>query len=158
MPSQVLIGPPAKAAVATLTEVLTHDSAAVRACAVLALGRIGSDAKPALPAIRKALRDNDPNVRGRAAIALWRVSRQPNEATPALIAALKDAHKLKREDVSDWTVRRLLRTIGEIGRPAKDAGAALLPFLKSPDDGVRWWAHQTLKKVDPQAAKKAGVR
>jgi HEAT repeat protein len=48
--------------------------------------------------------------------------------------------------------------LGKIGPEAKDAVPALVEGLKNNETIVRWEAGRALKKIDPEAAEKAGLR
>jgi HEAT repeat protein len=49
------------------------------------------------------------------------------------------------------------RSLGQIGPAAKAAVSALIDALKDEDKDVRTAAAEALKKIDPEAARKAGV-
>ena len=65
------IGPAAKTAIPTLTELLKDKEAKVRAAAAGALGKIGPDAMPAIPVLAELLKDQNRLVRSDIALALW---------------------------------------------------------------------------------------
>ena len=50
-----------------------------------------------------------------------------------------------------------LEALARIGVKAQAAVPTLLDALKDTDPVIRYWAADTLKKIDPDAAKKAGV-
>jgi HEAT repeat protein len=50
------------------------------------------------------------------------------------------------------------RALGNVGPDAKEASAALVTALKDADPVVRQRAAAALKRVDPAAAEKAGVK
>jgi len=72
---------------AALVRALADPSPAVRAFAVMALGRAGPAAGPDVPDILPLLRDEDPLVRGQAATALSSIGA---DALPAIAGALAD--------------------------------------------------------------------
>jgi hypothetical protein len=45
-----------------------------------------------------------------------------------------------------------------MGPQAKAAVPALVGLLRFKEDGLSWWTTEALKKIDPVAAKKVGVR
>ncbi len=53
--------------------------------------------------------------------------------------------------------RRAAEVLGSLGAEAKAAAPALAETVKDPDEAVRRAAGEALKKIDPDAAKKAGV-
>jgi hypothetical protein len=52
---------------------------------------------------------------------------------------------------------RVFRALAEMGPQARPVVPALLELAKGEHEGVRWWARQALKKIDPTAARKAGL-
>jgi HEAT repeat protein len=112
------------------------------------LGAMGLDAKQAVPLLEPCLQSQFANVRVAAATALWRVTGRAEASIPVLVEGLHDRTVTAACDAA--------RGLGEIGPPAKDAVPALLMTLKHPDATVREAAADALKKIDPEAAKKAG--
>jgi HEAT repeat protein len=107
--------------------------------------------RQALPALTKALKDSDEDVRVAAAGAVARLDPKNQDALPVIIAGLKDP---------DGPVRyRAVRVLEEIGSPAKAAVPALIyVFTADREKDVREWAGRALRKIDPEAAMKAGVK
>jgi HEAT repeat protein len=151
------LGPGGAIAVPVLVETLKAESDLVRGAAALALGRIGPRARPAQPALRRALRDTEQEVRTRAALALWLTGSQSRETIPVLVAALRFKDIKDVSEIDGRLMRLVIRTLGAMGPFAKDAVPTLLRLLKYEKHGLRWWAGQALMKIDPTAAKKAGV-
>jgi HEAT repeat protein len=71
------IGPPAKAAIPEITQLVKDPNPIVRFMAAEALGRFGPDAKSAIPVLREAMRDSSRTVREVARNSLRQVD--PNE-------------------------------------------------------------------------------
>ena len=69
------------------------------------------------------------------------------------VPALKDALNNKSGLTRYWAINAL----GEIGPQAKDAVPALIEQLKDDNEQRRTSAGFALEKIDPDAAKKAGV-
>jgi len=137
------IGPEAKTAVPTLTELLTDKDRQVQYAAALALRRFGSDAKAAVPAITELLKNKDTGVRLAAALALWDMGPEAKTAVPALIDLLKD---------KDFSVRlSAVMALGNIGSEAKTAIPALTELLKDTNAGVRQVAAMVLGRIGPAA-------
>jgi hypothetical protein len=116
----------------------------------IVLAPIGAQTKTAIPALTNALKDEDVKVRAGAAAALYWIAPAAEAAVPALSEALKD---------TDRRVRRLSTlALARIGPGAKSAVPALIEALKDPDNRVRLPIADALKKIDLDAAKKAGIK
>jgi HEAT repeat protein len=88
-------------------------------------------------------------LRVEAALALWRIDRQTEEAVPVLIDVLRDSRShppIKQNAVL---------ALGEMGPAAKAAIPALKEILYDADAHARRSAAEVLKKIDPEAAKRA---
>jgi HEAT repeat protein len=159
------IGPPAKAAVPMLIEMLegTREIVGgsrtfyigprppwfnVRWKAAAALGQIGPDAKAALPALIKATRQADKGpmtagpLRVRAARALWRIDPKHADSVPAVIRGLKERYPMNRIAID---------TIILIGPAAKDAVPELTKALEDEHDDVRLAAIDALGMIGSSA-------
>ena len=79
------MGPAAKDAIPTLTELAKDKDPGVRAGAAQAFGEVGAAAKEAIPALVGLLKDADRSPRAAAANALGNL--QAKEAIPALCGA-----------------------------------------------------------------------
>jgi hypothetical protein len=114
-----------------------------------ALAPIGPNTKAAIPPLAKALKDEAVQVRAGATAALYWIAPAAEAAIPALREALRD---------TDRRVRRLSSlALARIGPEARPAVPVLIEALKDRDDRVRA-AAAALKKIDPEAAKKAGIK
>ncbi len=141
------IEPKTEAAIAPLIAALKDDFDPVRNGAAQALGSMGPMAKAAVEPLIPLLQDKAGFVPSAAATALGNIRAEPRKAVPALILALK------RDDTSlRWAC---LDALGKFGPDAKEAVPAILPLLKERD--FRGFAADALNKIDPEAAKKAGV-
>jgi HEAT repeat protein len=138
-------GPKAKAVVPLLIEALKDNDAQVRTWAALTLAPMG---ELAVPALVGAFKDGDTETCLWAGMALSRIGEQ---AVPALTAAVKD-----RDSVS--ARRGATRALGLFGPGAKAAVPALVGALGDSDPEVRTNAALALKRIDPEAARRAGVR
>jgi HEAT repeat protein len=153
------IGPAAKAAVPDLVAELKRSHPIWTHYYAKALGGIGPDAKDALPALRTLMEEKiDPKDnlvdslrfnQAWAAFALVRLDRDA-DAQKFLIEALKGP----RPDLAAGA-------LGELGPLAKDAVPALTAaFREAKAKNDLWVADplgQALKRIDPDAAKAAGV-
>ena len=118
-----------------------------RASAAMELGLFGPAGKDAIPVLMRAVKGSDPAVRGPAAEALGDIHGQPELVIPLLISCLDD------DDLNDEAAGAL----GKFGELAKAAVPQLIPMLKLPDKDANEAARTALKKIDPEAAAKAGV-
>jgi HEAT repeat protein len=115
------------------------------------VGEFGPNAEAAVPVLVKML--NRPPVyleRSFAAQALGEIRRQPEICVPALIPLL---------DYPSANVRKT--AVEALANFQHDAAPALPKIVQSLDDldaGVRLEATNALKKIDPEAAAKAGVK
>jgi HEAT repeat protein len=145
------IGPGAKAARAILIDMLASKSDA-RVRAAEALWWIEKHPR-AIPTIIEVLNNKNwyYSVRCEACISLSKIGPPAREAVPALVTALTD----QEESV----VRTFVPTaLGGIGPAAQAAVPSLLDALEDEDLSLRSGAAEALKKIDPQAAAKAGIR
>lgn len=149
-------------AIPALTEALKDkESSTVRVWAAAGLRRNGKAAKNAVPQLEETLKDEIPFVRIEAAKALWAIC-EHEAAVPTLIELVKDKEPGYRWDAAE--------ALGWIGPKAKAAVPALTNMLKDlgraredkPDGTVllrtvNIAARKALEKIDPEAAKKAGI-
>lgn len=159
------IGSAVKPAIPALIDALQDSDAYVRFWSITALAEFGTDARAALPALKKILKEADPLLHVDAANALWRLG-EKKEAVTALIDALKNAN-----EKWDATAGAAF-VLAEIGPDAKAAVPALLKALERPGPvapgrcgdrimqylAVRDSLLNALRKIDPEAAKKVGMR
>jgi HEAT repeat protein len=167
-----------------LRTALADTRAHVREQACAALGALGAKAAPAAADLLKGLDDKVARVRAAAAEALGKLP--PGKAVRArLSAALKDRDDQVRLNVADalWgqskgaerdklvelaagtlqsekpqVRRRAAEVLGGFGEAAKEAVPALKLALRDPHHAVREAAAAALRRIDPKAAEKAGVR
>jgi HEAT repeat protein len=174
---------PRRSAVPALVGALDDEAPAVRNASAGALGVMGRDAEAAVPRLIAALKDSDGRVSSNAATALARVGPAAKAALPGLLDMwnTKDGGDRRRAlsalvaidpdgDKTQAVIVAALRSNdGGVqlaatshcyrrGAKAKFAVPALLDLLKHEDEYSRETAAHTLKRVDPEAAKKAGVR
>ncbi len=156
-------GAPEKS-VAILTDALNADSPAMRANAAAQLSLIGPPARAALPALEAAFNDPDAFTRKSAAYAVYQIETQDLErrqsALRLLITFVGDRYNLEvRRDAAIM--------LGVVGGPARPALPALLDLsrLDSPNGAsvdtvllARAAAREAIKRIDPLAAIKAGIK
>jgi HEAT repeat protein len=150
--------------------------------AIETLGHFGPDAAGALPELRSACTDTDAWLRATAAVALWRVEGKKDPVLPVLKAALKDKNSRARIAAAQglWDVDRskdgfsvllaelqsevvhdraeATKALWHIGPDARELVPNLLKLLEDKYAHYYDEAAEALKKIDPEAAKKAGVR
>jgi HEAT repeat protein len=102
-----------------------------------------------LPVLRAALGDPEQKVRVAAALALWQVA-DSVEGVPVLVAVLHD-----NQGKIDWN---LYEVLCEMGPAAKETLPPLLQVIQESDVESYRLAVDALKRIDPEAAAKAGVR
>jgi HEAT repeat protein len=163
-----------------LIDLLGSPDASSRGLAASGLEEIGTGARPAVPALLKALRDVKPGVRSRAAAALGRIGPEM-EATDALTEALVDdvgyvrlaaagalarlgtasppavAVLVRHLEKRPWDAPDVIDALAEFGPNAAAAVPVLLRCLAEEDLSVYLAAARALSRIDPEAARKAGL-
>jgi hypothetical protein len=119
-----------------------------RSSAATDLGELGPAAKVALPSLIQALKGADVGMHESAIKALGKIHSDPDVVIPLLIPYLTN------DDLNDEAASAL----GDYGRLAEEAFPRIVPLLKAKDDDARAAARVALKKIDPEAAAKAGVK
>jgi hypothetical protein len=125
-----------------------------RGQALLALSRYGSQAKEALPAVRQYIfevSDRQGSL-GQDVRAYRGIGASDQDVLSLLMEYLKNKKFAGRDNAAD--------ILAAMGPAAKDAVPDLLAYAQEPDRFNRGFnspAYQALKKIDPAAAKKAGV-
>jgi HEAT repeat protein len=125
-----------------------------RALAAESLGKIGPPAKEAVPSLLRWATDTNDWVRSRTIRALGNIGADSARVVPALTNALYDG---------DFNVQQsAVAALGEFGPSARIAVPALAEFL-IPQEFDRYAdmssdVSNALKKIDPQAAARAGVK
>lgn len=119
--------------------------------AVEDIGSFGTNASPAVPILLDMLKRKDPWLTAPACSALVQIHADPDVIVPAMTNCLVDAEGRGQSAVVD--------ALGELGEAAKQAVPHIVELLKdrSSKDIMRA-VPKALKKIDPEAAAKAGVR
>lgn len=145
------VGPGAKTAVRPLVNALKDKDWEVRWTAAGALGAIGTAARSAERPLTAALEDDNPIVRVHAACALARINPELTDAmVPRLVRALQNDNASVRVSA--------IGGLTALGVKAKEAVQPLIEALQDSDPLVRKTAGFALQVIDPQAARRAGVR
>ena len=150
-----LILPPEKDdAVAVLKKKLEHPDALVRVHAALALFLLNRD-KAAEPEVINGMSYRTHYVRITAAETAWRMNKNAR-AVPLLIRALEESNL---EGTGGENERYMAaRALGRIGADARGAVPELLKLINHRDYALATAARTAVKAIDPEAAKKAGVK
>ena len=139
------LGPIAKPAVPALITSLNDSDAEVRRWAASCLGVVGPAAEAAVPALVQHLAD--PAVSEASEWALGGIHKRPDLAVPALVERLRGPGRKSST----------LFALARFGPDAKTAVPAILPLLNASDEGTPM-ARSALKRIDPEAAARAGVK
>jgi HEAT repeat protein len=142
---------------AVLTNALSDKDGEVRNNVVWVLGEEGGgDPKVITKLLVQSLKDPDPSVRGNAAEFL--AGKDPTLAIPALLDALNDHEYYPRA--------RAASSLGSFGAAARPQFPKILSVYKNVIAGqdqelikdLGGTLRDTLKKIDPEAAEKTGVK
>lgn len=165
-----IMGAKAEAATPELLGLLTHPQRDISYRAAHVLGRIGA---PALPGLSAALDGPDLEMRLRAIYAITRIGPEAHALAPKLAACLKEAESLRLASAtalarigkpsvsvliplvnheSDRVRRAAIKTLGEIGPPARDAVSALLGVAQeaAASPHIRAQALEALSRIWPR--------
>ncbi len=147
------LGTNGEAAVPLLIRALQSTNVAVRDTAVQGLAGIASGAELAVPALIDCLQDKNPNIRRSAVDALCKFQGAKEQVVPLLVERLQDA------DHNVWlgAAFGLEKWLGENEKQTLYV-PALVQSLKSPVEIIRMNAAIFLKRCDPEAAAKAGIK
>jgi hypothetical protein len=122
----------------------------VRANSALALGRMGPTALSAVPALTNLMASTDRYARTSAATALWQITSNANLSLPVLISEFPT--------YDQQTMPALIRTFSEMGPLAKAALPVLINELTNSDTRTLEALTNALKRIDFEAAQKAGIK
>ena len=140
------LGPLASAQIPSLMDAMTNDpSPEVRLAAEEVLIYLGPEARRAAPALFRATKDANEIVRVNAFWVLGKILPDARLTIPVLVPGLDNASAGARF--------RAAIVLGEYGPEARPAVSALLRVLATNNA-----AATALKKIDPEAAARAGVK
>jgi HEAT repeat protein len=129
-----------------------------------ALGQIGPPAKAALHALTAALQHEDRGLRIAAAGAVWKIA-QKREVVPLLAQAILQDHfltegkdALSGNDGIESGTANALQILEAMGPQAKEAVPTLLAVRKLGGQSFQVAVAKALRQIDPEAARKAGLR
>jgi HEAT repeat protein len=139
---------------ALLKRKLEHPHPMVRIHAALALSRIAADERGVREAHR-GLMHRDYRVRITAAELLWKANRDAR-VVPFLIRCLEEANLTGIESENERYMA--VRALGRIGADAKAAVPEIAQLIHARDPTLAVTARTALKLIDPDQARKAGVK
>ena len=120
------------------------------------LSSMKDGADPAIPLLIECLTNSNLFVRRAAAMSLGGFYHKPEIVVPALVNFLTLQNKSQQPDRLDE--EDTINSIGMFGTNAALAAPALIGYLTDPDPAFRELATNWLRRVDPSAAERAGVR
>ncbi len=133
-----------------LIAALTNQNASIRLSTALGLRWERSDLNIVVPALIARLNDQAGGVHHTALLALGQLHAEPGLAVPALMNDFPGNDPLRR--------RLILMALRQFGTNANAAVPMVLEALSDSDQTVRSQAASALKRIDPAAAAKAGVK
>lgn len=149
------LGTNAEATVPLLVSALqsTNTGPGMRWTAVWGLGGIASRPDITVPALIGCLGDKNPNFRRCAIDGLCKFKEAKQQVVPVLLSSMKDSN------LNVWLGAAFgLEKLLDENEKRKLYVPALIKSLNSPDEIIRVNARMFLKRVDPEAAAKAGVK
>jgi HEAT repeat protein len=123
---------------------------------VAALWEIGPAAKPAVPKLVEYLKDPDLEHASHAAAALLSIGAEQRQAVAAFAKALDKSLQPQKSHVRHRTFR-VVEQLGAAGKPLAPLIAGIFAD-ESDDRDIRAAAARALMVIDPEAAKKAGLK
>jgi hypothetical protein len=138
------------AGIPSLLAALTNQNDYIRHSAASGLGWECSNFEAVVPALIASLQDKNRLVQIAAIQSLGQLHAEPELAVPALMNAFTNHDMLLRSSV--------LISLGQFEAGAMDSVPMVMTALNDSDQTVRTSAVFALKKIDPEAAKKAGIK
>jgi hypothetical protein len=147
-----MLGADARNAVPGLIKIYEDKVSDASKCATAyALGGIGPAAQEAIPALLQGLKANSDDVRLMSISSLGEIHSKPESVVPELTKILHDQGTRRgRLDAA--------YVLGEFGTNARPAIPELIEMLKDQNKHIRELATNVMRKIDPEAAAKAGVK
>jgi HEAT repeat protein len=123
---------------------------ALGAMASINLNTVPMLKKQSTPLLKAALNDESKFVQVQAARSLWNIEKEPALVITTFVNLLDDPNQNVRY-YACWGLR-------EMESLAKDAVPALIKARESGNSLFRIWAEDALREIDPQTARKLGIR
>jgi HEAT repeat protein len=137
----------ARDAVEPLTLLLPDKDLRIRA--IITLGEIGSGAVKAVPELNKFSKDKDTEAYLWSTFAIWQITRNTKETLSVLVKGLE----LPTHD------KLAIRLLGEMGEAAQSVLQTLVGMYREEEDSsYRLALAEAIKKIDPKAAMRLGIR
>ncbi len=137
----------AKDAVDPVAKLLNDQELRLRA--IITLGEIGSPAATTVPALKKFLQDTDGDIQLRTAFAIWQITGDAQESLPVLEELLG----------TEKHYGPAIQTLGEMGPAALKMLPTLVRLYRDEEVAAdRLALAATIKKIDPKAAAKLGIK
>ena len=111
---------------------------------------MGTNAQAAIPQLQAAIRSPGLYPPGIAAFALANSGQDPETWMPVILELIRDKNSGRRIVT--------IKYLGLIGNKARAAVPIIITALTDNEELVREAAAEALKKIDPEAAAKAGVK
>jgi HEAT repeat protein len=150
MRGYAILGPAAAEAVPALTDLLSDPD--LQLSAIGCLSHIGAGAEDAVPALILQVTNTNYVVGACAKAALATIHGRPEQVVPALIA------NLTARPSCDPTPHLTVEALGRFGEEANAAVPSIVPLLTDGRLLLRAAATNALKRIDPEAARRAGVK
>lgn len=141
-------------AVPLLINALKNQEPLVRASAANSLEIMGPSASASVPALIDRLADEDKNVRYRVVRSLHEMGVHAKTAITGLKQIILNPREL--EPTRQWALKTLIVTLPETHKEV--VNALIEASNEKQNYGVSSLAKQLLKKIDPDAAKAAGIK
>ena len=122
----------------------------LRIDACFALGEIGADSREAVSELQILRKDPSSAIRLAAELSLWRINPKDKFPDSLLKALREEEHSIDRA--------RLVLQIGSLGPLTKPVVPILIERWREENQYVRDAIAENLRKIDPEAAAKAGIR
>jgi HEAT repeat protein len=125
------------------------DDKDLRVRAIITLGEIGPPAAKVAPTLKKLFTDKDDETVLRASFAYWQIAGDGKTSLPILEKLI----------ASEQVDKQAVHLIGEMGSAAASLMPSLVALYREDEDAAfRQAVAVAIKKIDPETAKKLGIR
>ena len=151
----IALGAQAKASIPAVVGRLVDKDPLVRDMAAFTLRYLGPVAGDAVPSLITCLADSSVGVQGEAIMGLGEIRQHPEQTVPVLVEVLEQPtsplHPVILRANAIWA-------LGQFGARADAAVPKLVESLSDTQWLIRSAATNALRKIDPEAAARAGVK